>query len=267
MDQIKTGGFIAELRKNQNMTQRELAEKLGVTDRAISKWENGRGLPDVSLMKPLCEILGITVTELLNGERASETETINKMEETVYEVLADRENQLNANKRIKKRLRIATKLFCFIIGLILANMLFNGLIGEGYSVYTAFQTQKAKIAISLIEKGKYEVAVNFIGFSGSDREKAKENWVAGMKSLDERIEIESIDITRIELDDYFPVGNYFMTIYDRKSQVRHIYQGIFTYQNGGITFCAANVPCNNKDFTRGEIAYRLEDVFFTYNPG
>ena len=154
MDQIKTGGFIAELRKEQNMTQRELAEKLGVTDRAISKWENGRGLPDVSLMKPLCEILGITVTELLNGERASETETINKMEETVYEVLADRENQIKDNKRIKKRLRIVVKLFCFIIGLMLANMLFNGLIGEGYSVYTALQTQKAKIAIKHIEKGK-----------------------------------------------------------------------------------------------------------------
>ena len=65
------------------MTQLNLAEKLGVTDRAISKWENGRGLPDVSLMKPLCETLGITVTELLNGERTSETESVNTVEETV----------------------------------------------------------------------------------------------------------------------------------------------------------------------------------------
>ena len=267
MDQISIGRFIAELRKEQNMTQLNLAEKLGVTDRAISKWENGRGLPDVSLMKPLCEILGITVTELLNGERASEPETINKLEEAVYEVLTDRENQVNDNKRIKKRLCIAAKLFCFIISLILANLLFNGLIGEGYSVYTAYQTQKAKIVISLIEKEKYEEAAKFIGFNESDKEKAKENWVAGMKSLNETIDIESIDITRIILDDYFPRGNYLMTIYDCKSQVKHIYQGFVTYQNGGIAFAAANVPYNNKDFTRGEIAYRLEDVFFTYFPG
>ncbi|MBO7319325.1 MAG: helix-turn-helix transcriptional regulator [Clostridia bacterium] len=267
MDQIQIGRFIANLRKEHNMTQLNLAERLGVTDRAISKWENGRGLPDVSLMKPLCEILGITVTELLNGERTSEGESVNTVEETVLDVLTDRENQVKDNKRLKKRLRIAAKLFCFIIGLILANMIFNGLIGEGYSVYTALQTQKAKIVISLIEKEKYEEAVRFIGFSGRDKEKAKENWVAGMKTLSENIRIESIDITSIELDDYFPIGNYLMTIYDLKSQVRHIYQGFVTCQNGGITFGAANVPYNNKDFTRGEIACRLEDVFFTYNPG
>lgn len=267
MDQIKIGRFIAELRKEQNMTQWALAEKLGITDRAISKWENGRGLPDVSLMKPLCEILGITVTELLNGERASETETINKLEDAVYVVLTDRENQVNDNIRLKKRLRIVAKLCFFIIGLILANLIFNGLIGEGYSVYTALQTQKAKIVINLIEKEKYEEAVKLIGFNERDKDKARENWVAGMKSLSETIEIESIDITRIVLDDYFPSGNYLMTIYDRKSQVKHIYQGFVTCQNGGITFGAANIPYNNKDFTRGEIAYRLEDVFFTYFPG
>ena len=94
VDQIKIGRFIAELRKEQSMTQRNLAEKLGVTDRAISKWENGRGMPDVSLMKPLCEILGISVTELLNGECAEDVVSMNNVEVTVYEVLADREIQV-----------------------------------------------------------------------------------------------------------------------------------------------------------------------------
>ena len=69
MDQEKIGKFILQLRKEKEMTQKELAEKLEVTDRAVSKWENGRGMPDVSLMKPLCDILGITVSELLSGER------------------------------------------------------------------------------------------------------------------------------------------------------------------------------------------------------
>ena len=68
MDYKKTGNLIKKIRKERNMTQMELAESLGVTDRTISKWETGRGFPDVSLLKPLAEALGITVTELLEGE-------------------------------------------------------------------------------------------------------------------------------------------------------------------------------------------------------
>ena len=64
MNQIKIGKFIAELRKEKEMTQKELADKLGVTDRAVSKWENGRGMPDVSLLRKISEILEITVNEL-----------------------------------------------------------------------------------------------------------------------------------------------------------------------------------------------------------
>ena len=74
MDQIKIGKFILELRKEKNMTQQELANVLGVTDRAISKWENGRGLPDLSLLKPLCDTLNITINELLSGEKLNKTE-------------------------------------------------------------------------------------------------------------------------------------------------------------------------------------------------
>ena len=68
MDQIKIGKFIAECRKKQNLTQSQLAEKLGITDRAISKWENGRAMPDSSLMLDLCSILNISVNDLLSGE-------------------------------------------------------------------------------------------------------------------------------------------------------------------------------------------------------
>lgn len=68
MDQIKIGKFIAQKRKAQNLTQMQLAETLGITDRAVSKWENGKALPDASLMLQLCEILHITVNDLLSGE-------------------------------------------------------------------------------------------------------------------------------------------------------------------------------------------------------
>ena len=71
MDQIKIGKFIAERRKSAGLTQMQLAEKLGITDRAISKWETGRAMPDTSLMLELCEILEITVNDLLSGEEIS----------------------------------------------------------------------------------------------------------------------------------------------------------------------------------------------------
>ena len=72
MNQEKIGKLIAEIRKEKDMTQTDLANKLGITDRAISKWENGRGLPDISLLQNVSEILGITITELLSGERNGE---------------------------------------------------------------------------------------------------------------------------------------------------------------------------------------------------
>ena len=69
MDQIKIGKFIASCRKEQGMTQAVLAEKLGISDRAISKWETGKSMPDSGIMLELCELLKINVNELLSGER------------------------------------------------------------------------------------------------------------------------------------------------------------------------------------------------------
>ena len=69
MDQVKIGRFIAECRKEKGLTQAKLAEALDITDRAVSKWETGRSLPDASIMLRVCELLGISVNELLSGER------------------------------------------------------------------------------------------------------------------------------------------------------------------------------------------------------
>ena len=69
MDQIKIGRFISERRKSVGLTQAQLSERLNITDRAVSKWERGRAMPDTSIMLELCEILGISVNELLIGEK------------------------------------------------------------------------------------------------------------------------------------------------------------------------------------------------------
>lgn len=87
MDQNKIGKFILELRKEKNMSQKELAQKIGVTDRAISKWENGRGMPDLSLMKPLCKELDITINDLLSGERIDKKDYQSKLEENILNTI------------------------------------------------------------------------------------------------------------------------------------------------------------------------------------
>ena len=86
MNQIKIGEFISSQRKMKNLTQAALAEKLGITDRAVSKWERGKGLPDVSLMLDLCEIFGITVNELLSGEEISMENSNQKNEQLLLDM-------------------------------------------------------------------------------------------------------------------------------------------------------------------------------------
>lgn len=68
MDHQKIGCFIAALRREKGWTQRELATRLGVTDKAVSRWETGKGLPDIALLRPLSEALGVSINELLSGE-------------------------------------------------------------------------------------------------------------------------------------------------------------------------------------------------------
>ena len=86
MDQKKIGAFIARRRKELDMTQKELAEKLGITDRAVSKWETGRSMPDLSLLQPLSRILKIGVNDLLSGEFIREENYREKTESNLMNI-------------------------------------------------------------------------------------------------------------------------------------------------------------------------------------
>ena len=129
MDQVKIGNFIAFLRKEKNLTQHQLADALGVTDRAVSKWENGRGLPDLSLLVPLCETLGISVNELLCGEKISREDLPQKAQDTVLDALSDSNKQ-----RLSKRI-----IFAVFLSLLL---IFLGIVGMfGIDVYQMSQNK------------------------------------------------------------------------------------------------------------------------------
>ena len=93
MDQIKIGKFIAECRKKNKLTQMQLAEKLNITDRAVSKWENGKGMPDSSIMLDLCNELKISVNELLSGEVIKMEDYKKQAEENLLKMEKEREEK------------------------------------------------------------------------------------------------------------------------------------------------------------------------------
>ena len=117
MDQEKIGKFIAECRKEKGMTQNELAGKLGVTDKAVSKWENGRCMPDISLLRTLTEELGITINELLSGERITEDKYMERSDENMFELIRKVMEMENRTQKI---------LLClFAASMIISAVLFN----------------------------------------------------------------------------------------------------------------------------------------------
>ena len=107
MDKNTTGRFIAELRKQKGFTKKELAENLMVTDKAISRWETGKGLPDTSLLKPLGDVLGVSVTELLSGKKIEEVDMKERADNIILEAL-------NYSKRM---LASVISVTIFIIGI------------------------------------------------------------------------------------------------------------------------------------------------------
>ncbi len=93
MDQVKIGKFIAQRRKSVNLTQMQLAEKLNITDRAVSKWERGKSLPDSSIMLELCAALGISVNELLSGEEITVENNNQKNEQLLLDMSKELEQK------------------------------------------------------------------------------------------------------------------------------------------------------------------------------
>ncbi len=118
MDQIKIGRFIAECRKKKNLTQMQLAEKLNITDRAISKWENGKGMPDSSIMLDLCKELQISVNELLSGEVLEMNSYNKKLEQNLIDIVKQKEESDKRILTMEIAMGIASIIIFFILVMI-----------------------------------------------------------------------------------------------------------------------------------------------------
>ena len=147
MNQEKIGKFILECRKEKKLTQQELAEKLGVTDKSVSNWENGRNMPDLSLFKPLCETLDISVNDLISGEKIAQDKYQEKSEENIIKTI-DYTNK----KVLEKNNLIGIILITFSIFLIITSMsIFKSESSFG-SIYSIFGGLVSLIGITRFTK-------------------------------------------------------------------------------------------------------------------
>ena len=121
MDQIKIGRFIADERKRKEYTQRQLADKLGISDKTVSKWERGNGFPEVSLLLPLCDELGISVNELLAGERVPDNDYREKAEENMVNLV--KEAQESKKKIVLSAVTAGLAIFAALPLILLAGLL------------------------------------------------------------------------------------------------------------------------------------------------
>ena len=137
----RIGNFIAEVRKQQNMTQRELAEKIGVSDKTISKWETGKSMPELGYLQQLCEILQINVNELLSGERLSGDDYPRKAEETIMALMKD--NETNKKKNIRD----------MIIGIVLAVAAFAFMFAMTQSGNPTYYVDMGSFAVVVLLSG------------------------------------------------------------------------------------------------------------------
>lgn len=158
MDLLKIGKFIAECRKNKKFTQEQLAEKLYITDRAVSKWERGLSLPDASIMLELCNILDINVNELLNGEKIDMKNYKEKNESLLLELA--RQEELKNKKLMTSMWIILITNTIFYVGILLLslNMLEEGLLlGIIIFISTLVFVTAAFIALKFeVDAGYYE---------------------------------------------------------------------------------------------------------------
>ena len=121
MDQIRIGRFIAEARKAKNLTQRQLADALSISNKTISKWECGKGLPEVSLMLPLCAALDVTVNDLLSGERVSPADYQTKAEGNMMDLI--KENEENRRRMLESVIVVSITVIAVSALIIIASYL------------------------------------------------------------------------------------------------------------------------------------------------
>jgi transcriptional regulator with XRE-family HTH domain len=258
MDNVKTGLFIKELRKGKNMTQKELAELLHVTDRAVSKWERGLCAPDISLLEPLAAALGVTIVELLAGKRTNREDCSGDIDSAVKNIIDYSENEIAQKvKAFMKKMIASVIAGCLILLLLIPTL--NGLIrGDGFAWRCIPAYLCAEKAAMAIETGDAQGIRTYIGNSD------------GMFSALSELERQGVDILdaeakffRTRLDDMFLWLEMDLTV--MYTDIRYQFTCAGTYRNGKVEFMNIVSPSVGRDYPQWIL--QLNDALSTYDPG
>ena len=159
MDTIKIGKFIAEKRKEKKLTQESLAEKLGVTSKTISRWENGNYMPDISLLKPLSEELDVTLNDLLSGEKVDKEQYQEKLEENIISTID------YTNKKVYEKNRLIAEILIFFgLGIIFTAFTIFPSESSWGSIYSVFGLIISLIGFAKLNKKKSYIKRLFLNF-------------------------------------------------------------------------------------------------------
>ena len=178
MNTEKIGAFIKEQRKNKNLTQKELAEILSCTDKAISRWETGRGVPEISLLIPLSDALGISVNELLLGEKIEKEKLEEKTEQLIIETITETHKKTGDLKNMIYALLIIIEAITFFVPPLIAGptdpmgvavVLFIGTIFTGLLMGFCSFSLKKKLLFALIVIGLF-IPSTFMPYYGGFNE-------------------------------------------------------------------------------------------------
>ena len=201
MNQEKIGKYIKEKRKEKKLTQLELASRLGVSEKTVSNWENGRNMPDLSLFNPLCEKLDISINELMKGEKIDSDDYQKVLEENMVNTID------YSNKNIDKKIKKVTILFISLFVLILGFMLFyNGkqmVIEDNYPVY-----QEVYIDNRIIDPTLKKYILDNMLIEENDNSK---NFVS----------YEIFSIEQIKENDYYVYSWILESTYESDGEVLH----------------------------------------------
>ncbi len=258
MDNIKTGAFIKQLRKEKNMTQKELADLLHITDRAVSKWERGLCAPDISLLEPLAAALDATVAELISGERTNKEEDTSTIDAAVKNIIDYSENEIaQKTKEFKKKLVVSITVSCLLVLLLIPTL--NGLVGgNGFAWQCIPAYMCAQKAAKAIETKDEQAIRTYIGNSDDMfwalsklEEQGVDIWKAQAKFSQTRLDYMFLRL-EVELIVLFEDIKYQFTCNG-------------TYRNGKVEFMNIVNPSLEQNYPQWIL--QLSNALSTYNPG
>lgn len=168
MDQIKIGKFIASCRKEQGMTQAALAEKLGISDQAVSKWESGKSMPDLDKISELCGYLGIDVNELLSGEKLTMEQYKEHAERNLIETLSSSSFTLKEKiefykkKWLKEHIAFMVMLAVIIVAMLVAGVIMKNsvIIAIAVVLFPVFHVIRYNSMMIYVERSVYDASGN-----------------------------------------------------------------------------------------------------------